>query len=292
MKGAWFLPDYERSGKQIPLGDQIEVTMTTMAAAHSNPAPLLTEQQGAVRILELNRPARRNALSRELVLELGQELVAAAKDPAVRVILVKGRGGAFCSGADLSGIAEIDPDQIGARIDEFHRIILAISAAEKPVIAALGGAAVGFGADVALACDIRILSESAYLQESFVEIGLMPDGGGTHWAPHFFGGRAFEVLALGQRLSAKDCQELHLSGAPIPDSALDEEALRCAQTLAQKPPLALQGIKAALSAGRRDALQAALAREREGQSQLLRSQDFQEGVRAFLEKRSPQFHGR
>lgn len=254
-------------------------------------APLSVQTHEHIVTLELSAPERRNALSRELVTALADALEAAAANAELRVIILQGSGGSFCAGADLSAIGGVPAGELPQRIDEFHRIIVGITEAPQPVIASIDGAAVGFGADVALACDIRLMSEQAYLQESFVNIGLMPDGGGTHWAPHYFGARAFELLALGRKLSAQQCHDVQLTAAPLPPADLPSAAQALAQELASKPPLALAQIKAALSAGRRTALREALGREREGQTRLLQSADFQEGVTAFLEKRRPQFRG-
>jgi enoyl-CoA hydratase/carnithine racemase len=239
----------------------------------------------------MNRPERRNALSRELVRQLSSAFREVGQDEAVRVILLTGSGGAFCSGADLSTIQGVPPQELPERIEEFHELIRSIDEAPQPVLAVIDGGAVGFGADLALACDIRIMAHRAYLQESFVHIGLMPDGGGTLWAERYFGARAFEVLALGQRLTAEDCTELQLTSRVVTADQLEAEATALATTLAGRPPLALRRIKAALGARRRQALQDALATEKAGQTELLRSADFQEGVEAFLQKRSPNFRG-
>lgn len=242
--------------------------------------------------LELRRPERRNALTRDLVLALAKGLEQASADASVRVIVLRGSGGAFCAGADLSAIGAVSPEETPGRIDEFHRIILAIAQAPQPVIAAITGPAVGFGADLALACDLRVMTEDAYLQESFVDIGLMPDGGGTFWAPHYFGARAFEALALGQRLSARECHALLVTQEPVTQDELEREVLRLAELLAQKPPLALRRIKMALAAARSAALKQALSLEKAGQTELLKSADFREAVEAFLAKRKPHFTGR
>jgi 2-(1,2-epoxy-1,2-dihydrophenyl)acetyl-CoA isomerase len=253
---------------------------------------LAVGRRGPLLELRLNRPERRNALTRQLVLDLGQALEDARSDPEVRVVVLSGSGGAFCAGADLEAIRGVTGGEFEARLREFHRIILGITELDQPVLAAVDGPAVGFGADLALACDLRILSDRAYLEESFTKIGLMPDGGGTYFLPQAVGARAFELIALGQRLDAASCQALGLANHVVPSSELEAKAGELAQRLASVAPLALAEVKRALRAGRRDALQAALTREAEGQARLLVSADFEEGVSAFLEKRAPRFTGR
>lgn len=245
----------------------------------------------AVVELILNRPERKNALSHELVLTLGDALEAAKEDETVRVVLLRGAGGAFCSGADLTTIRGAAPDEIPRRIDEFHRLITAIVTMDKPVVALIAGPAVGFGADLGLACDMRLFTTSGYLEEGFAKIGLMPDGGGTFQLARYVGPRAFEYLALGTRLSADACLQLGIANHVVPEPDGPGALLDLAKKLAAAAPLALRAIKRSLRAGHEEALSAALAREKTGQTQLLLSADFAEGVAAFLDKRPPVFSG-
>lgn len=255
-------------------------------------AHLLVRRNGPVLHLTLNRPGRRNALTRELVLDLGAALRTAKADAGLRVLVLGGNGGAFSAGADLEAIRGVAQEEFAQRIREFHDLILGITELDVPVLAAVDGPAVGFGADLALACDLRLLSERAYLEESFTKIGLMPDGGGTYFLPQAVGARAFELIALGQRLDATTCQGLGLANRVVPAADLEAETQALTARLAAAPPLALAEVKRALTLGRRDALRAALAREAAGQARLLASNDFEEGVAAFLEKRPPHFSGR
>jgi 2-(1,2-epoxy-1,2-dihydrophenyl)acetyl-CoA isomerase len=248
--------------------------------------------RGPVLELALNRPERRNALTRQLVLDLGRALREAQNDPAVRVVVLTGNGGSFCAGADLEAIRGVPAGEIEGRIREFHELILAITEMDQPVLAAVDGAAVGFGSDLALACDLRVLSDRAYFEESFSKIGLMPDGGGTYFLPRAVGARAFELIALGQRLDASSCQSLGLANRVVPSTELPSAVAELADRLANVAPLALAAVKGALRSGRQAELRLALAREAEGQARLLQSSDFQEGVAAFLEKRAPRFSGR
>ncbi|HXK18393.1 MAG TPA: enoyl-CoA hydratase-related protein [Polyangiaceae bacterium] len=252
---------------------------------------LLIECEAGVATLSMNRPKTKNALDPELLAALGAGLRKVASDPSVRAVVLTGKGGAFCSGADLKdamGDLESGAD-LGLRLAKFHAVIQAVVQAPKPVIAALRGPAVGFGADLALACDLRVMSKDAYLQEKFVAIGLMCDGGGSYWLPRLVGvGRALEYLLLGTRINAELALSLGIASRVV-DSELSE-AQAIAHSLAAGPPLALAAIKRAV----RDAnsnIDDALAREKQGQTALLRSRDFREGVSAWGEKRSPRFSG-
>lgn len=254
---------------------------------------LLVEKRGRVAWLTLDRPASLNALTFSLVESLTEAVEEAGSDSELRVIVLTGNGGNFCSGLDLKAAVPETIDEFEARdtLAAFQAVIQAIVETPKPVIAGLRGAAVGFGADLALACDFRIFGSSAYVQEKFVDIGLMPDGGGTYWLPQLVGlGRALELLMLGTRVDAAAARSLGLATRVVDDTQVDTTCQELAEQLCAKAPLALAEIKAATrqAAG---ALGAALERERYGQSRLLTSNDFKEGVRAWRERRRPVFSG-
>lgn len=258
----------------------------------SDAPPLLVERDGAVGILKLNRASTRNALNRELVVALGDALGEVARDREVRAVVLTGSGGSFCSGADLrSAMTESGNVDMDRRIDEFHALVRAIVGADKPFVAAVDGAAVGFGADLALACDLRVLSTEGYIQEKFVKIGLMPDGGGTFWMPRLVGlGRALEFLLLGTKIDARMAAELGLANRVVEPAALAETALGLAHELAKGPPLAYAEIKRAVREGARS-VEEALASEKAGQLRLLASKDMMEGVLAWAQRREPGFRG-
>ena len=254
---------------------------------------LLVKDQGAVRLIRLQRPSAKNALTLETVEALHGALADAAAVPTIRAVVLSGTPGAFCSGADLRWLAsQVESvDLIRPTMERFQALTLGIVQLPKPVVAAVTGPAVGFGADLALACDFRVLAESAYLQEKFVAVGLMPDGGGSYFLTRLLGvGRALEMLMLGSRIDAAQAVSLGLASSMTADSDTEKAALALAATLAEGPPLALSRIKQAVH-GDISELKAALAREREGQLALLQSADGKEGVRAFLERRSPTFRG-
>lgn len=254
---------------------------------------LLVEDRGAVRLLRLQRPSAKNALTSEILDALLEALADVAAARSVRAVVLSGTAGAFCSGADLRWLArEVEAgEQVLPTLDRFQALTLGIVELPKPVIAAVTGPAVGFGADLALACDFRVVAESAYLQEKFVAVGLMPDGGGSYFLSRLLGvSRALELLMLGSRIDAAQAVSLGLASSMTADSDTERAALALAATLAEGPPLALARIKHAVHGGSSE-LRAALAREREGQLQLLKSADGREGVRAFLERRAPVFRG-
>ncbi len=256
---------------------------------------LLVEREGPVATLTMNRAATRNALDPELLAALGAALREVSADAGVQAVVLTGAGGAFCSGADLKGaLGDLEAGaDLGPRIEQFHALIRAIVNAPQPFIAAVTGPAVGFGADLALACDLRVLSREAYLQEKFVAIGLMPDGGGSFWLPRLVGlGRALEFLLLGTRIDADLAQNLGLANRVVAAAEAVSEAKTLAHALAAGPPLALAAIKSAVRQATSGSIEDALEREKRGQTALLQSQDFREGVAAWSTKRAPKFHGK
>lgn len=256
-------------------------------------AELLVEDRGSVRLIRLQRPQAKNALTLELISGLQTALSSANRSPEVRAVVLSGVPGAFCSGADVRWLAQAVETGAAARpaLERFQALTIGIVELSKPVVAAVTGPAVGFGADLALACDFRVFAESAYLQEKFAAIGLMPDGGGSYFLTRLVGvARALEMLMLGSRIDAAQAVSLGLASSMTADADTEAAALALATTLAGNAPLALARIKRAVHADGTE-LRAALARECEGQLQLLQSADVKEGVRAFLERRTPVFRG-
>jgi enoyl-CoA hydratase/carnithine racemase len=252
------------------------------------------ETSGRTCILTLNKPESRNALTRGIIAKLTRGFETASADPDLRCVIVGGAGGHFCSGADLKRSFAEDPGiltKLEEYMDAYHGLIKALVRCPKPTIARLEGAAVGFGADLALACDLRVASETAYVQEKFVKIGLMPDGGGTFWLPRLVGtARAMRYMLLGDKIEANDLVELGLVVRAVPQTEVAKAALDLARQIEKGPPLAYAEIKRAIHGSLGD-LEAALRREREGQLKLLRTSDVMEGVMAWAERREPNFRG-
>jgi enoyl-CoA hydratase/carnithine racemase len=183
-------------------------------------------------------------------------------------------------------------DHLELYMDAFHALVKSVVRCPKPSIAMMDGGAVGFGADLAFACDLRVASSRAYAQEKFVKIGLMPDGGGTFWLPRLVGtARAMQMILLAEKVEAPELRSLGVVARVVEADALRESTLAMAREIEAGPPLAFAAIKRALYASW-GSLEEALLRERTEQLKLLRSADSLEGVAAWMQKREPDFQGR
>ena len=255
----------------------------------------ITDEDG-VRWIEIDRPESRNGLTPEINTEVIAAINGAAASTRSRVVVISGAGGVFSSGLDLKdamprGVA--DPEQLKKTMDEhFHALIRALRNAPMPTVAAVDGIAAGFGCDLALACDVRLLSERARFSEIFVRRGLIPDGGGTFFLPRLIGvGRALEFMYTGELVGAQIAYEIGLGNQVFNTHEFRDRAWSWAKKVANGPPLAHRLIKQAVYAGLDGTLDDALAREQDGQLKCLASRDFAEGVAAFLQKREPVFTG-
>src|SRR5271154_6882719 len=171
-------------------------------------APVVAETVGATRIVTLNRPRARNALTLAMLAEVQAAFHDASVDDGVRCVVLTGAGHHFCAGADLRQTFADDPaflDRLEFYLDAFHDVVKGVVQCDKPTIAMMDGAAVGFGADLAFACDLRVATSRAYVQEKFVHIGLMPDGGGSFWLPRLVGtSRAMQMILLAEKVGAEE----------------------------------------------------------------------------------------
>jgi 2-(1,2-epoxy-1,2-dihydrophenyl)acetyl-CoA isomerase len=254
---------------------------------------ILSEQNNGVLVLTLNRPEKFNSFNRDMALQLISYLDQAEKDADVRAIVLTGNGKAFCAGQDLS--EAIDPKGPGIKriVDEhYNPIILRIRSIEKPIIAAVNGVAAGAGANIALACDIVYAAASASFIQAFSKIGLIPDSGGTYTLPRLVGlNLASALMITGDKLNAEDAKNAGMVYRVFPDADLMKEALSSARTVADMPTRAIGYTKRLLNHTYSNSLQDQLNMERDIQVACAKGHDYNEGVKAFLEKRKPQFKG-
>ena len=251
---------------------------------------VLADTRAGVRTLTLNREGRLNAANDALLLALTQALRAADADPAVRVVVITGAGRGFCAGQDLGDVSGRDMTFTEHLQHTYNPLIRTIRGLGKPVISAVNGVAAGAGASLALAGDLRLWARSAVLTQVFSNIALVPDSGSTWLLPRLVGyHRAFELMALAEKVGADDALRLGLCEAVYPDETFREDVQAYAERLAVRPANALRLTKRALNAAMTGTLDEALDREAELQQLAGDHWEHLEGVTAFKEKRAPDF---
>jgi len=261
---------------------------------------LQREREGNVLVLSFNRPETRNALTPELAEALGQALDDARYDDAVRAVVLTGTGGSFCSGIDLSGLMGLlsgDPSPHNRRglsrkvlSGQLHAAIRSLWDLPKPTVAAVEGAAAGFGLDLACACDLRVIAKDAKLSYTFTRRGLVPDGGTGHYLPRMVGlGRALELVLLGEPFDGERAYAMGLANRVTEGASTRALAVELATRLAANAPLALAAAKQRLKAN--DSYDDELSKVIELAAVGVGSADALEGIAAFLEKRAPNFRG-
>ncbi|MDP2483174.1 MAG: enoyl-CoA hydratase [Candidatus Palauibacterales bacterium] len=255
---------------------------------------VLIDVTDSVGTVTLNRPDRLNAFFGSMRDEIAEALEELAGRPDVRVVVVTGRGRAFCAGADVSYMADLLErgayDEANLLVTAGRRVIRSILEMPKPVIAALNGPAAGGGANLALACDLRIASDRALIGQTFNRIGLAPDWGGSWLVPRLVGrGRAAELFFLGEMVDAAEAERIGLVNRVVPHADLEDAVREVAGRLAAKPALALSLAKEALRRSLSASLDEMLDFEVRAQDAAFRSSDALEGTRAFVEKREPRF---
>ncbi|HTO69791.1 MAG TPA: enoyl-CoA hydratase-related protein [Myxococcota bacterium] len=258
---------------------------------------ILTEVRGNVAFVTLNRPDVLNSFDRAMARELQGVLDGHAAHADVRALVLTGAGRAFCAGQDLVEVVPPDgskgPDVAEVVAESYNPLVLRLAALEKPVVCAVNGVAAGAGANLALACDFVLAAKNASFIQSFVNIGLVPDSGGTFFLPRLVGlARAKTLTMLGDRLSAEQALAFGLLHAVHEPDKLMAEAEALAVRLAAMPTLALGLTKRALHASLDATLEKQLELERALQGVASKSHDYREGVKAFQEKRKPKFTGR
>jgi enoyl-CoA hydratase/carnithine racemase len=247
---------------------------------------ILSETSDAVTTITLNRPDKLNAFSGTM----REDLVAALRSAAGRVVVIRGAGRAFCAGGDVEFMSTLQKngDVAGFRklLDSGREAVMQIATMPKPVIASVNGVAAGAGCNLALACDYRIASDAAKFAQSFVRIGLHPDWGGTWFLPRAVGrSAAFEMMTTGRIVDAEEALRIGLADRVVPAASLNDETRKLAQTIASGPPLVLAAIKRALSESERIDLNAQIDLESENQLKAFQSSEAAERIAAFLAKK-------
>jgi enoyl-CoA hydratase/carnithine racemase len=262
---------------------------------------LLYEKRGHVATLTLNRPERMNAISMEMLAQLGEALVDADDDAEIRVILITGQGRGFCSGLDLKDAAEgkgiggagvLSPGGGASHLSTREIPTVTLQRIDTPVLCAINGAAAGYGVDLALGCDIRLIGDRAKLLPGFAKRGIIPESGGTWYLPRLIGwAKACEVGFLAEDISPERALELGLVNKVVPQDELMAEAERWAGKIAANAPLALVAMKRLFRHGLTEDFESHTHHVLMQLLLLFRSSDFQEGIQSFLERREPRFSG-
>ncbi len=256
---------------------------------------LVSESDGIVTIT-LNRPEKLNAFIGHMRRDLAEALEHAGSERGVRVVIITGAGRAFCAGGDVEFMAELmkrsDSEEFARILGAGRRVILAIRQMTKPVIAAINGVAAGAGCNLAFACDLRVASTNATFTQSFVKVGLNPDWGGTYFLPRLVTpNKACELFFLGEQIKAEEALRLNIVNQVVSPEELGGTAQTLAERLRAAPPIAIAAAKQAVYRSKAQDLEEMLRFETESQIRCFESDDAQEGVRAFLEKREPHFTG-
>ena len=257
---------------------------------------ILVSQEAGVLTVTLNRPDKLNAFNPEMHQLLRQALERARDDAAVRAVLLTGAGRGFCAGQDLSerNVSAGAPIDLSVSLgSHYNPLVRRLRELPKPVVCAVNGVAAGAGANIALACDLVIAARSASFVQSFSRLGLVPDSGGTWFLPRLAGSaRAMALALLGEKLSAEQAEQWGLIWKAVEDDQLAAESLRIAGSLAEGPTRGYGLVKKALNASWGNSLDAQLELERDLQREAGLTQDYREGVAAFMQKRKPEYKGK
>jgi 2-(1,2-epoxy-1,2-dihydrophenyl)acetyl-CoA isomerase len=260
-------------------------------------SPLIVDRDGAIATLTLNRPDSLNALDPAMIDALAKETGALATDRAVRCVVIRGAGKHFMAGGDVrhfAALADASPAQRQGRLDELiarvHPTIETLCRMPQPVLASARGAVAGFGLSLLCACDLAIASENAYFAAAYRQLGLTPDGGLSHALPRLVGSKkAMEILLLAERFDAREALRLGFVNRVVADSELEAATAAMARALASGPQLATGNAKRLLRQSLSQPLSGQLEAEAASFGACAATADFVEGVRAFLEKRAPDF---
>jgi 2-(1,2-epoxy-1,2-dihydrophenyl)acetyl-CoA isomerase len=253
-----------------------------------------SRKENSIGFITLNRPEVFNSFNREMALLLQSVLDDFARDNTIRSIVITGAGKAFCAGQDLKEVTtpDINPGFRKILDEHYNPIITRLRSINKPILAAVNGVAAGAGANIALACDIVVASESASFIQAFSKIGLIPDSAGTFFLPRLIGfQKASALMMLGDKISAQDAFNMGMIYKFFPVAFFEEEVQKMAVTLSEMPTHALALTKQLLNRSMINNLEQQLALESDMQINASDSGDYREGVAAFVEKRKPDFKG-
>lgn len=254
---------------------------------------LVKEMHGKVLVLTLNRPDSLNAFSPKMIAGLTKEMKEAGKNPDVRAIVLTGAGRAFSAGGDVKSMGSNQPVDVYEHLGKMNECILAIKAVEKPVIAAVQGFAAGAGFNLALACDLIIASDDSKFALSFSQVGLISDGGGSYFLPRLVGPYlAKQFFFSAEPIPAERLYQLGVINKIVPLAELNDEVMRYAGLLSIGPSQAYGQMKKMIDYSFTATLEDVLERERMTQIMMVATEDHQEGIQAFKEKRRPQFTGK
>lgn len=269
-----------------------EVTYSFLLSLSMN--TVLYEQHDKVAVIRLNRPEKFNAFNREMALLFQELLDKASDDEQIRCIYITGNGKAFSAGQDLGEVTGTTPFDFNRILSEhYNPIIQRIRQIRKPIVAAVNGVAAGAGANIALCCDVVVASSTASFLQAFSKIGLIPDSGGTYFLPRLVGFQKASALAmLGDKVSADAAERMGMIYKVFPAETFEKDALSIATTLANMPTEGLALTKEALNTSWNNTLEEQLHMEDILQKKAAATTDYQEGINAFMEKRTPVFKGK
>ena len=255
---------------------------------------LLVDLSEHIAAIRMNRSKSMNALEHRLRVDLVDCFQKLSQDDDIRVVILTGTGKAFCAGGDLRELGQkMTVDQARKYVSHVSKVVLAIQSLEKPVIAAVNGAAMGAGFSIMMACDLVVVSEQARFSLSFVNVGLIPDLGSTYFLPRLLGvQKAKELVFTGKVISAQELADLNLINELVPHEALEKSAFDLARQLAEGPPLALGSAKKLMNKSWQFGFEEMIELEAQSQAACMQSEDHMEGIAAFYEKRKCHFKGR